>query len=199
MAIFNLRTSIDKKIEERLATLNTGCPGIIQSYDPATRLAQVQPAVKVQYEGEDGETVEESLPLLVNVPVHFPGGNGWEMVWDLTPPESCWLKFSQSSIDQWLEDGKLSPSTAARRFSLSDAVAEVGLRDKSHVGVACPAKSMRIGSVNGPQVTFNDKDLVITVGSINEARMVGGARVRIESDGDVYIQGRWVDPLGGDI
>jgi hypothetical protein len=197
--IQNLKTSIHTMVESRLATLNTGCPGIITAYDPATRLASVQPAVKVQYEGEDGETVEEALPVLVNVPVHFPGGRGWDFVWHLTPPETCWIKFSQSSIDQWLEDGKLSPSTAARRFSLSDAVAEVGIRDKGHPGTPCPADSARLGSADGPQITFDQGTLTLTLASINEVRILGGARVRIASEGDIYIHDRWVDPLGGDI
>jgi hypothetical protein len=203
------RVSLEQKVvelvEAALEEVNTGFPGIVQSYDRTTRLATVVPAVKARRRDEADKVVDEALPPIVNVPVHFPGSRLWSFVWDVKPGEDCWLKFSKYSLEDWLSQGA-PPATGsqvvgasdARLFHLSDAVAEM-VKPPGSRGQPCPADRMRLGADDGPLIEFDLANLVLTVGSINEVRVLGKALVRIESAGDVFVQKRRVNPLGGEI
>lgn len=173
----------------------TACPGTILSYDPATRKASVQPKGKLRYlDQETGKVVEEVLAVIENVPVHFGGGGDFEWVWDLTPPEPCWLKFSKTSLENWLSTGDDGPAGQVPPFQLSDAVAEVGLRTLGDPGNPCPPKTMRLGAKDGPQIIWDLIAQKLTFSSINEIDVLAALLVRIKSDGDVFIQDRRVDP-----
>lgn len=196
-------------VEQALEDVHTGCPGIVQSYDRTKRLATVVPAVKARRRDETGKAIDEALPPIVNVPVQFPGSRLYSLVWDVRPGEDCWLKFSKYSLEDWLSQGAppatgsqpLAPTDQAadsRLFHLSDAVAEM-VRPPGVAGQVCPENTMRLGADDGPLIEVDLTTLTLKATSINEVQVQGGARVRINSPGDVYIQDRWVDPLGGDI
>lgn len=196
---------IRELIDEALAEVNTGFPGIVTAYDRVTRLATVIPAVKVRRRDESDAAIDEQLPAIVHVPVQFPGSRLFSFVWDVKPGEDCWLKFSKYSLEDWLSQGA-PPATGsqvvgasdARLFHLSDAVAEM-VRPPGSAGQACPADTMRLGADDGPMVEINLTTLVARISSLNEVQVLGGALVRIESRGDVFLQGRRVNPLGGEI
>ena len=57
--------------------MHTCCPGIIDSFDPATLTAQVAPAIRKLYypDGEEGVWID--LPPVVDVPVVVMSGGGF--------------------------------------------------------------------------------------------------------------------------
>jgi hypothetical protein len=72
-------------LETRAAQTWTALPGIVRSYDAATQLASVQPAVQDFETGEDGERTDKTLPVIPDVPVAWPGGSGLDpSVWHRT-------------------------------------------------------------------------------------------------------------------
>ena len=66
---------LEVKMRDRLKELHTALPGIIQSFDPATQTAVVQPALnRIWIPADDGSGGGSiPIPLCSNVPVQFPG------------------------------------------------------------------------------------------------------------------------------
>ncbi len=97
--------------------LNTSLPGIIKSYDPATRTATVQPAMKRTT--VDGKTPRR--PLLLDVPVIFPYSGVQGITFPLKEETPCLLVFSQRSLDDWVTTREEDVVTDARLHDINDA------------------------------------------------------------------------------
>ena len=93
-------------------------PGIVESYDPETRTASVQPALRKQL--RSGRTI--TAPLLQEVPVILPSPDFIVM-----PGSHCLLIFADFCIDGWYESGMPVNPPSAQKHDLSDAFALVGL------------------------------------------------------------------------
>ncbi len=195
----SLLHTLEDWLENWLRGDEVGCPGVIVAYDPTTQKADVQPMIQRRSYDEDGTPRDSRLPVIPSVPVQFLGSSKFEGIWDLEYGDQVWLKFSRSSLDEWLSSGAEAGGRDLRRGSLADCVAEAGLRSFGQARTPCPAKTMRFGAVDGPQIVWDLNNLSLTLSAFNEVRVLGQTKVRIESDGDVFIQDRWVDPLGGDI
>lgn len=125
-----LGTDVDQEqitaIENRLKDLHTCLPGIIQSYDPVTNTASVQPAIQRVWV-VDGPA---NLPLIVDVPVYFPGGGNFAVTFPVSKGDECILVFSERCIDFWHVSGSLNPPAVYRLHDISDAFALVGIRSQ---------------------------------------------------------------------
>ena len=128
--IANLSSVINKGISEYLKDVHTSLPGIIEEFDPETQLAKVQPAIKRKFITRDGDRefiTPVNLPLLINVPVIFPSGGGFQLTFPVAKGDECLLSFCERSIDNWHNRGGVREPLGKRFFSLSDATALVGL------------------------------------------------------------------------
>lgn len=97
--------------------LNTSLPGIVKSYDPATRTATVQPAIKRTT--VDGKNPRR--PLLLDVPVVFPYSGTQGITFPLKVDSPCLLVFSQRSIDDWVTKREEDVVTDTRLHDINDA------------------------------------------------------------------------------
>jgi Phage protein Gp138 N-terminal domain len=147
--------AIMEYIETRLRDLHTCLPGQIVSFNPATQTAVVQPSIKrvfvVNNPGQGATVSQVNLPLCVDVPVQFPGGNGYALTFPVVAGDECWLMFSERAIDFWFQNGGQQLPSEYRLHDLSDAVATVGLRSQPNVVAdfstsACELRS-RDGSI----------------------------------------------------
>lgn len=129
-----LSSTIIKGVESRLKDLHTSMPGIIDSFDPVTQLARVQPAIKRVFKigNADGSEmlIPEALPLLINVPVQFPRAGGFCLTFPVKQGDECLLIFSERSIDNWYTFGGVKNPGSRRFHSLSDAIAILGVSSK---------------------------------------------------------------------
>lgn len=107
------------------ASMHFALPGIIQSFDPDTQTADIQPAVHDHL--RDGTSVE--YPLLRSVPVFIPSGST-DIAESIQPGDSCLVIFADTCIDEWFL-GTDPTETSTRRHSLSDAFAFVGFQPRS--------------------------------------------------------------------
>ena len=120
-------------IFEYLKDVHTALPGVIESFDAGEQLAKVRPAIKRVFKTSDGEavtTTPQELPLLINVPVIFPAGNGWHLTFPVTKGDECLIIFCERSIEGWRNDGGVVEPSAKRFHALNDAVAIMGLHSK---------------------------------------------------------------------
>lgn len=97
--------------------------GIVVSYDPARRRAQVQPAA--MRATPDGQPYP--LSVLPSCPVIWPRFGNMVQIGRLNPGDEVLLAVCSRPIDGFLATGAPYPPTIKRRHSLSDAVVICGL------------------------------------------------------------------------
>jgi len=125
-----LASNIKNGIEARMKELHTSMPGIIESVDFSNQTLTVQPAIRRIFVTRDGDKeilVPTDLPILINVPFIYPRGGGYSITLPVAKGDECLLNFSERSIDNWHNTGKVSKPLGKRFHSLSDATAIVGL------------------------------------------------------------------------
>lgn len=105
-----------RDVQKRVRTF---VPGTVVAYEPTTRRATVQPGPSLVTGGREGRP----LPPLPAVPVLFPGGGGFELVWPLSPGDRVTLCVFDRSIDRWLRGEPTYIPNSGRMHSLSDVMA----------------------------------------------------------------------------
>lgn len=105
----------------------TALPGILQSFDAEKITATVQPAIKARQLGTDGKWNDIALPLLLDVPVIFPGGGGFSLTFPLAQGDEGAVIFSSRCIDAWWQSGGVQTQAEMRMHDLSDGMFIPGL------------------------------------------------------------------------
>ncbi len=105
-----------RDLQKRIRTV---VPGTVVLYEPATRRATIQPAPSLITNGREARP----LPPLPLVPVMFPGGGGFEIVWPLAPGDRVTLLVFDRSIDRWLRGEPSYKPNSGRMHNLSDVMA----------------------------------------------------------------------------
>lgn len=102
-------------------------PGVVVSYDPATRKAQIQPALQRAHFDESGNRAQEMLPVLNDVPVIMPGTSSIRVKFPINPGDHVLLVFCGQSLDVWKQRGGVVDDSDDRRHDLTDAIAIPGV------------------------------------------------------------------------
>lgn len=113
-------------------SVRVGLPGLITEYDKTQQRASVQPLIQHGYV-LDGVRRVETLPIVHDVPVHFPGAGTARITFPVRIGTLGWLKFASSSLDVWLVRGGLVDPDDDRRHDINDAVFEPGLHSFASV------------------------------------------------------------------
>lgn len=147
--------AIRAAIASMLGDVHVGLPGRIESWDPATQRADVKPLIKRVFYTAERERVVEELPCIPNVPVLFPRTTTMFMSWPLKIGDHVELRFTERSIDQFMEKkGVDTDPLDVRRFDLSDAVARVGFYPDSKQLADVHPDNLVIGKDGGTQMHF---------------------------------------------
>src|SRR6266540_2967325 len=158
---------IGRALEIFSGDLHVGGPGRIVKFDPATGLADVKPLV--QDPGPDGVT--RSVPVICNVPVHFPGAGGFRLTFPVAVGDPCFLLFADHSLDVWIAKGGEVDPGDPRRHSLNDAVAILGITDAAHPWHAVATDALTIGhDGDGPRAAFKAGAIELDGGTKSVAR-----------------------------
>lgn len=118
-----LSSILNRAIEKNMNEIHTSMPGQVQAYDFSTQKASVKPLIKKKY--KDGK--EDSLPVIVNVPVIFPRAKDFSMTFPIQPGDYVLLVFTERSMEKFLALGGEQDPGDFRKFDLTDAVAIPGL------------------------------------------------------------------------
>jgi hypothetical protein len=137
--------AINAALEAQRNSLNTSLPGIVKSYDPDTQTVQVRPAIQRIFR----EMGAVELPLLVDVPVHFPRGGNFVLTFPIAKGDECLLSFSQRCIDFWWAKGGVQLPAELRTHDLSDAFACVGYSSKPRVVANASTDSVELRTLDG--------------------------------------------------
>lgn len=104
----------------------TSMPGIIQSFNAGAVTVTVQLAIKGIVHAPDGSAQFVNMPLLVDVPVHFPRGGGCTLTFPVVKGDECLVVFAARCIDGWWQSGGVQAPIDPRIHDLSDGFAFVG-------------------------------------------------------------------------
>lgn len=118
-------------IREDRRELHTSIPGVIDSWDKKTGLADIKVGLKTFAPQEDGTMKARSYAILLSVPVAIPGGGKYRMSFPLKKDDPVEVHFQEASIDIWLDKGgaDVDPQDR-RRHNISDPIAVPGPRPK---------------------------------------------------------------------
>ena len=111
------------------ARIHVALPARVESYDSVKQVVSVQPLTKEVSQDESGSPLVESLPIVNNVPVVFPGAGGYQLRFPVTVGDEVLLIFTDRSIDQWKSQGGEVDPIDLRRHNLTDAIAIPGLHN----------------------------------------------------------------------
>jgi len=110
--------------------VHTSIPGVVSEYNAKTRRAILQPSL----ERRAGNKEFVPLPLLIDVPVQFPGTKKWTIHFPLEKGDEVSIFFSERSIEAWKDAGQDGiQDNDPRRFSLSDAYCIPGLQPQEFI------------------------------------------------------------------
>lgn len=107
--------------------IRVACPGIVQAFDPVEQTVTVQPAIRERVHDKDGNVSFVNLPLLVDVPVHWPRAGGLVLTFPISQGNECLVIFGDQCMDTWWSNGGVQNPIEKRRHDLSDGYAIVGL------------------------------------------------------------------------
>lgn len=128
-----------------MSALRVSMPGIVQSFDPDTVTAVVQPAIKGYEPDSNGGNQSTTLPLLVDVPVVFPRGGGCTLTFPVKAGDECLVVFADRCIDFWWQNGGVQEPVDDRVHDLSDAFCIVGPQSQAQKisGISTGAAQLR--------------------------------------------------------
>ncbi len=126
----DLNTALLTALQGFQAGLWTAMPAIINSYDPVAQTITAQPTIMGRVQARDGSFSWVKMPLLVDVPVCFPGGGGFVMTFPIAQGDEALIVFTSRCIDAWWQLGGVQVQAEMRMHDLSDGFAIVGPRSQ---------------------------------------------------------------------
>lgn len=121
--------TLDTWLQAHMETVHTMLPGVVQSYDSATRTATVKPTVKLR--SLHGDLL--SIPPIPSVPVIWPSTSAFSLFGRLQQGDGVMLVVSEASIGNWQRGTEEAEAEDETRFSLQDMVAVPGLWTEKRV------------------------------------------------------------------
>lgn len=113
--------TVQRQLQERIRTT---IPATVIKFYPGS--ATEAPSVDVQPVPfvRDRTGAVFAIKQVQRVPVKYPGGGGFEIVWPLIPGDTVVLHVSDRSLDQWRRTGVAGDTRSARMHNISDAFAD---------------------------------------------------------------------------
>lgn len=163
------------------SALWTALPGVVEAFDPSKMIVSVQPTIQAQRRTETGVLEWVTLPLLVDLPVVFPGGGGFQLTFPIQNGDEALVVFSSRCIDSWWDLGGVQVQAELRMHDLSDGFALVGVRSK-------PRALSPVVSLDGVELRNDANTARIRIGVDRNVLVETDANVSVNADGDIYAQ-----------
>lgn len=139
-----LTEMIDRTISEILKGVGTSIPAHILSFNTDTQLAKIQ--IGIEFIDVQGQTF--NLAPIVNIPVHFSGGD-FVLEHQIDEGDEGLIIVSQRCIDGWKEQGGIAAQTVVRKLDMQDALFIPGFRSKPKAISGFNNNGMRLRNKDG--------------------------------------------------
>lgn len=167
----DLVQQVEETAKSVVNDIHTALPGRIDSYDPETNLAVIQPIGR--FMTPDNESL--SYPKLIDVPLSFPYSQKDDVgvSFPIHDGDFCLIIISEVELDQWRENEK---TDASLKFDLTSAMAIPGLilGGTKNTKKACSENAVIINSGKIEIAVKRDKVNVIGDVTINGDLIVTG-------------------------
>lgn len=168
--------------------LNTGYPGHIYNFDPATQRGEVQVAIESLFTGFAEAYSTKTKNRLLDVPIQFIQGGNWSLTHPVPDGTPCYIHFAQKGIEHWKQENKdaaglvngLPAPSFNRKFNINDCVAIVGTQPMQKVIKGFLANGCELRNADRSQRVTLEESGTITI-------LTAGTHIVIQKDGDVTI------------
>lgn len=161
---------------ELMKDVCTSVPGHVLTFDSLTQRAQVQIGIL----RVDVNDATFTIPPIVEVPVHFPGGD-YCIEYQIDSGCEGDILFSQRCIDGWVQSGGVATNPRGRFHNMQDAMFLPGFRSQPNVLPDFQNNGVRMRNRAGTQFVWLKND-----GSISMDN--GVARFNVLADGTTLMQ-----------
>lgn len=184
----NFESLLSVAIDGKLFQTWTALPGEIVEFDTVTQLAKIQPSVRMQFTKPNNEVEHVNLPLLINVPVQFPGAtSGFKITFPLQKGDTGLLIFCSRSIDNWIISGEVQNQTVRRKHDLSDAIFIPGVANlKNRTGISDPENEDVGFQNNSIEIRNDNRTLFVSLCPDENCINIGG---NVIIDGNLTVTG----------
>jgi len=162
------------------STLWTALPGYVTAINYSAMTVSVQPTIQGIILDQDGNEVNVSLPLCVDVPIQYPAGGGFILTFPIAINDECLLTFSARCIDSWWQSGGIQTQAEQRMHDLSDGFANIGVKSQPNVVSNISATTVQLRSLDG----------------LAYVEIAGGHIANIVAPGGINLNGVTIDHLG---
>jgi len=163
----SLSTLLRRAVGRELMDVHTALPGIVDTYDAASRRARVTPAIRILL--DDGSLLDR--PPVPDVPVLFPAGGGLSLTFPLQRGDPVLMIFSQRGMDGFKVAFRESAPSRGPIMDMSDAVALAGFGS---------ALTTPVG-VTGASLQTDDGSTSVVVEPNGEVNVVAAGPVTIRA------------------
>lgn len=138
-------------IQGHMTGVWTAIPCLVESYSilDGVPVISAQPVVKTSLRAADGSFSWLNLSLLVDVPVVFPMGGGYNITFPLSLGDEVLVVFSSRCIDGWWSQGGIQLPSEFRFHSLDDGFAIPGVRSMARPLASISTTSMQLRTDDG--------------------------------------------------
>lgn len=161
---------------ELMKDVCTSVPGHVLTFDSLTQRAQVQIGIL----RVDVNDATFTIPPIVEVPVHFPGGD-YCIEYQIDSGCEGDILFSQRCIDGWVQSGGVATNPRGRFHSMQDAMFLPGFRSQPNVLPDFQNNGVRMRNRAGTQFVWLKSDNSISMDN-------GVARFNVLPDGTTLMQ-----------
>ena len=175
--------------------LRCASPGIIQAFDPETQTVEVQLAINERIK-IDGVESNETVPILVDVPIVIPQVKGYSLTFPIEIGDECLVIFSDTCFDAWFQSGGIQNQMSLRRHDLSDGFAIIGVKSQPNVIPDYSSTTVQLRDNTGTnflelgassiRMVFGSSEVKLSSDSID----ITGPAVNINSSGNTVIEDR---------
>lgn len=192
--INDLNEALLVAVQSAAAETWTSLPGIVNSFDAAKMTCTVRPAIQMKRAKFDGTWSWVEIPLLLDVPVMFPGGGGFTLTFPVAPGDECLVIFADRCIDAWWDMSGVQVQSEFRMHDLSDGFALMGPRSRPRALSSISTANVQLRSDDGVahiEITPTHDVKVLTTGS---AYVEAGPKIQlkatlVEIQGNVTVTG----------
>lgn len=168
-----LEESLQAMLADAIGAIHISMPGRVESYNAADGSVNVQPLIRNRFETAEGDMVQQTLPVIVGVPVLFPGLGANSLTFPINRGDLVLLLFTHKSLASWLRRGGTIDDTGELGSTLDDAVALPGLYSlnapiSAHkTATVLVAADIRLGGSDAADPVVRQSDLAQVVSSLN--------------------------------
>lgn len=147
-----LTEMVEKTIASLLDDVGTSIPGDVLAFDVDTQLAEVQVGVEFIHRGQ-----AFALEPIINVPVHFPGGD-YALEYEINEGNEGLILISQRCIDAWMEEGGVASQPIRRQLDMQDALFLPGFRSKPNALTSFANDGIRLRNADASEYIWLKSD-----------------------------------------